>query len=271
MTYSREYSQQLWNESGYVLLNPNILNESELLQKFPPNPFAESATQQYPLGSKLIRGVEEWIYCKNSSAALTVLGTPIQAPAAVHADQEDDLVVGVAAAIGDYEVSVTSTANVDTGALAELDGLKDGYLIVNDADGQGQARKIRGNAIFVTTGQAIVKLYDPLTVALTTSTEVGILHNPFKDVIAVAAVTTGLFIGVNELAITASYYFWAKSKGPGPGVMHAAVAKGTWVVVGTTAAKFDPAAAVTTEIIVGEMLTPGIADTEHALIYFYGR
>jgi hypothetical protein len=52
--------------------------------------------------------------------------------------------------------------------------------------------------------------------------------------------------------------------------MHAAVALGTYVVVGTTAAKFDPAAAVTTELIVGEMMTPGVAG-EKAIIYLYGR
>lgn len=271
MTTSREYRQQIYNESGYVLLFPNVADEEDLIQSYPPDPYAQSATQQFPLGTRLIRGVEEWLYCQSDSTGFATLGTPIQSAAAIHAEADDDIVVGAAAAIGATEVTVTSTANLDTGVFAVVDGLKGGFLIVNDADGQGQLRKIKGNEAFVTTGDAVITLYDPLTVALTTSSQVGIIQNPCKNVLATTAVVSGMFIGVNELAVTASYYFWAKCKGPAAGVAHAAIAKGTYVVVGTTAATFDPSAAVTTEIIVGEPLTPAIAATEQFIIYLYGR
>jgi len=268
---SRSYSKQVFNDSGFVLLNPNVADETGLLQSYPPNPYAESATQQFPLGTRLIRGIEEWLYCRSNATGFATLGTPIQSAAAVHAEADDDIVVGAASAIGAYTVTLTSTANIDTGVFASVDGLKDGFLIVNDEAGQGQLYKIKGNEAFVTTGNAIITLYDPLTVALTTSSEVGIIQNPCNNVLATTAVVTGMFIGVNQIAVTASYYFWAKTRGPAPAVPNAAIALGTYVVVGTTAAKFDPSAAVTTELIVGEPITPSIADTEQFIVYLYGR
>ncbi len=271
MTTSRGFWHHVINDAGYVVLRPNVGDPADLLQQEPPNPFTESQYQQFPLGTRAIRGVEEWLYCKNAANAFTVLGTPIQAAAVAHAEMPDDIVVGASAAIGDTEVTLTSTANLATAPLSTKDGIKEGYLIVNDVDGQGQLRKIKSHEAFNSTDPTLIKLYDPLTVALTTSSQVGLLQHPCSNIIATAAVLSGMFIGVNELALTASYYFWAKVKGPAPAVLQAAIALGTYVVVGTTAAKFDPSAALTTEIIVGECATVGVADTEQCIVYLYGR
>ena len=271
MTLSRDYFRPVVNENGYVLMFPNVGSEEKLLQSYPPNPYAESATALFPLGTRLTRGCEEWLYCKNGASALSTLGTPIQQAAAVHAEMDDDIVVGAASAIGAYTVTLTSTTNLAAAPLSTKDGIAEGFLIVNDEAGEGQLYKIKSHEAFSGTSNAIFTLYDPLTVALTTSSQVGLVQNPCANVIATTAVVSGMFIGVNQIAVTANYYFWAKVRGVAPGNMHAAVALGTYVVVGTTAAKFDPAAAVTTELIVGEMMTPGVADTEKAIIYLYGR
>jgi hypothetical protein len=265
------YSGPVTNKDGYVILMPDIGDHGDLLQGYPVNPYAESETQLFPVGTRAIRGIDEYLYCKNGAGALATLGTPIQSAAAVHAEQDDDIVCGAAAAIGDYLVVVTSTANLDGSPNDEDNTFAEGYLYVNDEAGQGQMYKIKSNEALVTTGNSNFILYDPLTVALTTSSELGLIMNPCYKVIATAAVLSGCFIGVNLLAISANYWFWAKVRGPAPVNMHAAVAKGTYVVVGTTAAKADPSAAVTTEIIIGEPLTPGVADTEKALVYLYGR
>ena len=271
MTTSRAYYRPVVNDAGYILEFPNVGSEDELLQSTPPNPFAESQYQQFPLGTRLKRGREEWQYCKNGSVALATLGTPIQAAAVVHAEMPDDIAVGAASASGATTVTLTSTANLAAAPLNAKDGIAEGFLIVNDAAGQGQLRKIKGHAAFASTADSVFTLYDPLTVALTTSSQVGLMQHPCANVIATAAVLSGMFIGVNELAITASYYFWAKVKGPAPAVVQAAISMGTYVVVGTTAAKFDPSSAVTTEIIVGECATLGVADTEHCIVNLYGR
>jgi hypothetical protein len=61
--------------------------------------------------------------------------------------------------------------------------------------------------------------------------------------------------------------FWAQTRGPCAVVPQAAIALGTEVVVGTTAAKANPAAAATTELKIGDPMTPGVADTEAFLCF----
>lgn len=267
-----KYGINVLNVNGYTLEYPNVSDTEELITSIDPNPYGESSGPLFTLGTSLYRGKhEEWMYCQNGAGTLSVLGTPIQQAAAIHAEADDDIVVGAASAIGDSTVTLTSTTNLATAPLSTKDGFKDGYLIVNDEAGQGQLRKIKGHEAAVSTNDFVVTLYNPLTVALTTSSQVGIAQNPAANIIATAAVVSGMFIGVNEIAVTALYYFWAKVRGPAPGVVQTAIALGTYVVVGTTAAKFDPSAALTTELIVGECMTPGVNDTEQCIIYLYGR
>jgi hypothetical protein len=74
-------------------------------------------------------------------------------------------------------------------------------------------------------------------------------------------------VGVNPLAVTASYYFWSQTGGPAAVVCHAAIDIGTMAIVGTTSGEVDPMSAFTTEVIIGYMLTPGIKDNDAAMIY----
>ncbi len=268
---TRPFFHNVPNDSGFVQHHPNVGREEDIIQGRPINVYAESVIQEWPLGFRLIRGQEEWLYCQSDSTGFSALGTPIQSAAAIHAEMDDDIAVGVVAAIGDFDVSLTSTTNLDTGALATAGGMKEGFLIVNDVDGEGQLYKIKDNEAMVTTAEAVYTLYDPLTIALTTSSQVGLIQNPCANVLATTAVVSGMFIGVNQIAVTASYYFWAKVRGPAPAIAQTAIAKGTYVVVGTTAAKFDPSASVTTELIVGEPITPGVTDTESFIVMLYGR
>jgi len=247
---------------------PNIGSEDELLQSYPPNSYAENATQQFPLGTKLIQGERVWRYCKNSSAALTTLGTPLQSAARIHAEADDDIVLGVTASIGDYDISLTSTTNLATSPLSTANGFAEGYLYVNDSTGQGQTYKIKSHEAASGTNQFIVTLYDPLTVAVTAAaSEFGIVQNSYANVIATAAVLTSMCVGVNPIAVTASYYFWSQTGGPAAIACNAAVALGTSVVVGTTAAKADPGAAATTEVLIGYPLTPGVTTDDHFLVF----
>ncbi len=269
---SQSYRQQIFNESGFVLLYPNVSEPGDILQSLPPNPFAESSTQLFPLGTKLIQGERVWRYCKNSSAALTIAGSLLQGPTSVHASAEDDIVIaastGEAYAIGSYDVTITSTADIDVAPWSTKDGGKEGYIYINGGTGIGQMRKIKAHEALVTTGVAKFTVYEPWAVALIAAdSECGLVENPYHNVIVAAAVTTGVPLGVNPIAVTASYYFWAQTGGPAAAICHAAIAYGTWAVVGTTAGEIDPGAAVTTEYIVGFMLTPGIKDNDAAAIF----
>lgn len=231
-----------------------------------PNPWATSSVQLFPLGSKLQRGEEIWRYCKAGATGLGI-AAPVQQAKAVHAEQDDDIVCGAAAAIGAYTVEVTSTANLDGSPNDEANDFAEGFLIVNDEAGEGQCLRIKSNEALSGTANSTFTLYDPLTVALTTSSQLGLVRNPYYKVIATEAVVSGIVVGVPQLAVTATYWFWCKTGGPAAVDMNAACALGTYCVVGTTAAQADPAAAVTTELILGNMMTPGVTDGEKAIVF----
>jgi len=267
------FRHTVYNDSGYVLMYPSIGDSPELLQGYPVDHLAESATQLFPLGTKLIQGERVWRYCKNSAAALTIVGSPIQSAASVHSDIDEDLVVaassGEAYAIGSYDITLTNTTNTDAAPWTTANGGKDGYVYVNGGTGIGQCRKIKSHE--AATDSAVMKItcYEPWNVApVAASTECGLVQNPYANVVVSGAdVTNQTPIGVNPIAVTASYYFWAQSGGPAAVVCHAAIAYGTYAVTGTTAGQIDPAAAVTTEYVVGYMMTAGIKASDHAMVF----
>ena len=80
----------------------------------------------------------------------------------------------------------------------------------------GTFYKIKGNDAMVSATTATIFLYDPLTVAIAISDEVGVAQNPYKDV--VTGSTTAPVIGVPLIGVTDNYYFWAQFAGIGPGV-----------------------------------------------------
>jgi len=250
---------------------PSIGDESELLQSFPPDPLSESATQQFPLGTKLINGERVWRYCKNSSAAITVVGNMLSSPTAVHADTTEDAVVaasnGEAYAIGSHDITITSTANIAAAPWSTANGGKEGYIMVNGGTGIGQCRKIKSHAAFSGTNSTLVTVYEGWAVApVAADTECGFVENPYSNVIASPALSN-MPIGVAPIALTASYYFWAQSGGPATVTTHAAIPIGTMAIVGTTTGQVDPMSAFTTEVIVGYMLTPGIKADDAAIIF----
>ena len=265
MSGSQIYTRKIMNRSGFVLFQPNVESMADLIDD-DIDIWEESATQQFPLGSKLYRGEQQWHYCYNG-AVTGVAGAPVQSAAAVHADQDDDIVTGAAAAAGDYTIELTSTADLDTGVLATAGGLTGGYIIINDEAGEGHLYKVADHEIFSTTDNSTITLYDPLKVALTVASQVGVIPSPFYGVIATTAVCTRMVLGCYPFAVTASYYFWLPTGGPAACVAHAGIAVGDLVVAGTTAAKADPAAALTTESLIGWAMTPAIADTESFIVY----
>ena len=271
MTKMRDYYRPVVNQAGYILMFPNIGAADELLQSYPPNPYAESKYQLFPLGTKMTQGERVWRYCKNSSAAITVVGNMLSSPITVHADAEDDLVVaastGEAYAIGSYDITLTSTENIDVAPWSTANGGKEGYVYINLGTGIGQMRKIKSHEALVTTGTAKFTVYDPWNVAIVAGTSVaGIIQNPYSNVVVSPALADNP-VGCAPIAVTASYYFWAQSGGPAAVTTHAAIAVGTMAVVGTTAGEIDPMASVTTEIIVGWPITPGVTDNDCAAIF----
>lgn len=264
------YSTQIFNESGYVLWTPNVSTHEDLLRTEPPNPYAESQYQLFPLGTKMVQGERVWRYTKNGATGLNI-AAPVQCAAATHADADDDIASGVAGAIGDLSVSLTGTTNLAVAA----NYYKEGYLLANDAGtGQGQMIKIKSHAAVTNGAETLFYLYDPLWIATTTATEWGVRKNPYDSVVVTPGTTpTAIIAGIPQIAVTAYYFFWLQTGGPAAGVAQAAITVGSLCDAGVQAGKLVTTAhdatygLARTNQIIGVAMTPAIADTEEFMVF----
>lgn len=132
----------------------------------------------------------------------------------VNLTASDSLAVADDAVAGSKEIVIDAV----TDAEYEAHALRDGYLVGAAVAGDiGQFHKIKDNTAMVNGSEATITLYDGITNAFTgDSTQVTICANPYLDVIKDA--NTGVLIGVPVRAVDDEYYFWALSKGFGPGI-----------------------------------------------------
>ena len=267
MAGSQLYTRKVMSRSGNILFFPEVASMSELLDGSASlNPYAESVTQEFPLGTKLVRAERIWRYHLNG-AGTPAAGTIMQQAATAHADACIDIVVDTTCAIGGYSVGLTSTANIACAA----NYYKEGYLVVNvGAACLGNCQKIKSHAALVgTTAGSTFNFYDPSPLAITAGTgKCGLRKNVWDANIATAAVLTGVIAGVATLTRTAAYYGWLATGGPAAVLTNAALATGKGVIAGTTAGKADPSVdnEATLQRIGWAMMT---ADTQNecALVY----
>jgi hypothetical protein len=169
--------------------------------------YKESANQEFALGTRL----ELWDgrvfrYAKNGASALGKgKMTQSVAPTAHH----ENIATGATAAIGDTTVAIATTLST----AMVLNEYAEGWLLINDATGEGQVYKIKGNDAG-TTGN--IYLWDPLVTALATTSEFTLVRNPFRAVIVFPTTATATPAGVPLIDVTAAYFFWAQVKGPAP-------------------------------------------------------
>ena len=124
------------------------------------------------------------------------------APIANHAN-----LTMAAAVLGATAVTITPGA---TAGAANLYG--EGYMCVNDVDGEGATYKIRDHVAIVASVAFVANLYDPIKLALTANSQTTLVHNGYKNVIEVA---TSLHRpgGVPLINIAIGDYGWMQTKG----------------------------------------------------------
>jgi len=256
------YTRKVVNRSGGVVLLPNVEDFADLLYEVDVDPFAQSSTQQYPLGTLLIEGERAWRYCLNGGVAL-VPGFTVQSAAIASAGHSMDMVTA-AAVVGALTVTVTPvTANVTANQY------KDGYLFVNDLVGEGQCFKIKSNPAITAAATGVITLYDPVTLALDATTLTGLRVNPFSGVIVTPVTTlTGIVLGASQIPVTAAYYAWIQSAGPAAinGIGTLVLGKNAIAPTGTTAGCVGPATIAYGEQVVGKVMNV-CASTNKSLIY----
>lgn len=150
-------------------------------------------------------------------------GERVESAPATAADDQD-LAVQAAAAVGDTTVSVTTAGAITVNLY------QDGYMFVNDVDGEGHLYAIRSHPVVATgSNTTVFTLHEPIREALTTSSQVGLVKNLYKDVIiGAAASTAGATVGVAPTEVTDNDYFWCQVSG-----IAAVLAEDSAMVVGS--------------------------------------
>lgn len=215
--------------------------------------FSSSATMRHQLGEKFVTGDgRKFRYVKAGASAL-VVGNVIQAPAQV---TTHDQLTPVAAAVGATQISVALDATND----ATLNQYAGGWAVIDTTPGLGYAYPISGHPLIAASATGIFSLAMPIQVALTTSSRVTLVPNPYSGVIQSPVTTlTGAVVGVAVYPIAANEYGWVQTGGPAAVLIAGTPAVGAAVVVPATAAGavvVDGAAAAT--IVIGSMMVTGV-------------
>lgn len=190
----------------------------------------ESATPNSPLGKRLVLGDgREFIYCKNSSTALDP-GKLVQSPAWVSTEVN-------LATDNDTGGLGTTSVLITTGSTVAADTYAEGFVFIDTSTGAGSALKIKSHPTLASAEGAFV-LYDPVPVAWGDSTTVSLVKCPYKEVVVAidtSGTETGSPVGVPLIPVSASYYFWAQTKGVSVVWIEGTVAVGVPLMQGSTA------------------------------------
>ena len=235
------------------------------------NPFAESASAQFPIGSILKYNDRTFRYCRNGGSGLAA-GKVTCTRDKSHASNHKNISC-LAAAIGDTTVTI-----ITTGTNIVKDEYAGGYLYVNDGTGEGHCYKIKSHPAHThaSSPNCVMTLHDPIVIALVASgtSEVSLSHSKYEKVIVAPGTTpmTGQTVGVPPIAVTADYYFWNQVSGPAAVLVSGTVVIGDSVchtisggTAGAVIARVGDSAAQRVARTVGEVMQVN-ASTEYALI-----
>lgn len=185
---------------------PNLLYGSEGEQ------FNQYTEQRWPLGTQLIMA-DGRKFRFAGAPTLLVVGNVLQAAANVANDVNR---AGIAAAIGSRAPTLTLGGATTANLYAE------GYWQNSVTPGGGESYKI-DNHLAGTTA-VVFNLQAALQTAITTTTRVDLIGNPYWAVIQTPVTThTGAVVGIAASPVAASSYGWIQTAGVGSVLTDASV------------------------------------------------
>lgn len=220
--------------------------------------YQTSSTQKESLGTRrILKDGREFVYAQAGAADLAA--GKLGVSAAVNADHADEAILA-AVAIGVKTLTVTVTAGT---AIAE-NALKGGALQINDKTGAGYSYPIEANSAISASGTEVnLTLEEGIKVALDTTSEFTLVHNPWKGI--VESTTVACPVGVPVVAVTTLYYYWAQTRGLACVLMGDPVALGTDVIQDTATVAGSTAIMADASVIpaVGTVHGSAGVDTEY--------
>jgi hypothetical protein len=166
-----------------------------------------SATPACKVGTRVVSDDGRvFRYVKAAAAADLVAGNVIQGPPTI----VDHLATTATATVaGALSLTFTPAA---TGAAAGY--YDDGVLSVDTGPGNGYTYSVNHNPTITASVACTITLKDPIQVALSTASRLGLSPNPWNGVIQFPATTaTGPVVGVATYIIAASQYGWVQTWG----------------------------------------------------------
>ena len=173
-----------------------------------------TATRYFPLGAIAeSRDGRRWRYCQAGTTALTL--ARLQQSPAQDAQQIAQLAqTAYGASVGAKTLDVLCT----TGNAMTASDLIDGWMLVGDggATSMGQMYLIKDNKWTTSDTVMHVEIADQggIRVAIAATDDIAFLQNQYKGLIVTTESPAGNIVGVTMTAVTASYFFWAQTRGP---------------------------------------------------------
>jgi len=217
-----------------------------------------TVAQMEPGGMIELPDGRKFRYARVGAVAL-VAGHMTQGPAIIANHQ--NIAASAASAIGSTSVSATLGATAAT--VGQYSG---GYLVANDATGEGHYYRISTNTAASSSGVITVTLSDPIKIALVlTTSQVSLIPNPWNGVIDYPTTTTLNPTGVAPFAVAASQYCWLQTGGVTNVLIDGTVGVGTGVAVpGGVAGGVKVMASTLAQV--GYALQAGV-DTEYNTVF----
>jgi len=217
--------------------------------------FVSSATQLHRIGTRAFSDDGRTFRYVLAGAADLVAGNAIQSSAIVPNHLAN---TAPAVAIGAKSFSYTPGATVGAANL-----YADGFLQVDTTPGEGYTYSVSGHAAIASSTAFTLNLKDQIQIALTSSSRIGLIANPYRGVIQFPATTaTGTLVGVATYIITAAQYGWIQTWGACSVLIAGTPALGAMVMVpGAVAAAAQVVVAAGTLIVaqvVGHMAQVGV-------------
>lgn len=221
--------------------------------------FGYTSDQKHPLGTVAVtKDGRTFRYVQAGSGAALVVGNCIQSPAIV----PDHLALTAAVTA----IGAKSTVFTLGATAAAANQYAEGYLGVSTTPDLGHMYSISGHAAVALSGSMTLNLMpdDPIQVAFSTSTRLGLIANKGAGVIQFPVTTaTGTLGGVAVSVVPASYYGWIQSRGLGCVLIAGTPALGAMVMTpGAVAGAAEIIVAAGTLIVaqlVGRMAQVGVA------------
>ena len=194
--------------------------------------FKSSATQLHALGTIARDGAGRiFRYCL--SGVTQTVGNTLQAAAQVADHQNLTPTVTTYGAVGDTVIVATLAGT----AVAAANLYADGFVQIDTTPGLGYSYRVIQHAAVLGGGVITLTLdpSGPIQVALTASSRVSLVQNPYKYVIQSPTTASGAIVGVSIFPITNGEYGWIQTGGVAGVLTAGSIAVGQAVAYSATA------------------------------------